>query len=102
MYITNKCHRCGAPRVKGSTLCAYCLVGQLAAEKKEKEAAAEAARRLRTEVTGLRFVIDSLLQNASERNQILDTLRQGIAETKEKLRKAVEDGNDGMAKGENL
>ena len=97
MDIKNKCHRCGAPRVEGSTLCAYCLVKQLTAEKKEKEAASEAARGLRTEVTGLRIVIDSLLQNASERNQILNTLRQGVTEIKEKLRKAVEDGNDGMA-----
>lgn len=97
MDITNKCHRCGAPRVKGSTLCAYCLVEQLAAEKKEKEAAAEAARKLRDEVTGLRIVIDRLLQNANERNQTLDILRQGIAKTTEKLRKAVEDEDDRMA-----
>ena len=102
MYITNKCHRCGAPRVKGSTLCSFCLVRQLNAEKKEKEAPAEAARRLRAEVVGLRFVIDRLLQNASERNQTIDTLRNVITEIKEKLRKAVEDEDDRMAKGENL
>ena len=97
MDIKNKCHRCGAPRVKGSTLCAYCLVGQLAAEKKEKEAAAEAARRLRAEVSGLRTVIEVLLDNANGRNQTIDTLRNVITEIKEKLRKAVEDEDDRMA-----
>ena len=97
MYITNKCHRCGAPRVKGSTLCAFCLVRQLNAEKKEKEAVAEAARMLRTEVGCLRIIIDSLIRNAKKRNEIIDTLRNVITETKEKLRKAVEDEDDRMA-----
>ena len=97
MAKANKCPKCGVSRLKGSSLCAYCLVGQLAAEKNEKEAAAEAARRLRTEVDCLRILINSLLRNAKERNQILDTLRQGIAKTKEKLRKAVEDEDDRMA-----
>ena len=97
MYITNKCHRCGALRVKGSTLCAFCLVRQLNAEKKEKEAVAEAARMLRTEVGCLRIIIDSLIRNAKKRNEIIDTLRNVITEIKEKLRKAVEDEDDRMA-----
>jgi len=93
----NICHGCGAPRMKGSTLCAYCLVGQIEEQAKTiKRVRGERDRWIQIHNEDTKE-IRIWIMRAHRHREAIDRLRGEIAETKEILRKAVQNEDDGMA-----
>ena len=97
MDKTNKCPICGAPRVKGSTLCVYCMISQNEKQTKTIKELRAAVERVRLQVKRQISIINTLMYKAMVRNEEIVSLRCKIAETAKILGEAVENADDGMA-----